>query len=197
MATFTSDTGLELDDTDPDDRKILDRQRAAARNAGSAGDDRAGATRGRPDLEAAYDEGAAGGEASPKAPAAAGKKPAAAGKKPAAAAPRKSSGTAGGGVGSLPTPTLRPPRGLTSKDAGGFALGLLVQALAVSYIRYGAAGPKGWLSAKFLNKPIQGKDLAAQNRKDANNGVDPSASGVGPNGEQPAEGHLDPNKPIM
>jgi hypothetical protein len=59
MATFTSDTGLELDDTDPDDRKILDRQRAAARNAGSAGDDRAGATRGRPDLEAAYDEGAA------------------------------------------------------------------------------------------------------------------------------------------
>jgi hypothetical protein len=188
MAKYTTDTGLELDEDDPEDRKILDRQRAVAKTAGSNGDDRAGSTRGRADLEQHYDAGAAEA-AAPAAPAAAK-----AGK-PAAGRGSKSGG--GGGFGSLPKPTLKPPRRPTSKDMGGFAFGLLIHALVVSYIRYGAAGPKGWLSAKFLNKPIQGDDLEKQNRKDQNNGVDPTPSGRGPNGEVPAEGHMDDNTEIM
>jgi hypothetical protein len=47
---------------------------------------------------------------------------------------------------------------------GGFALGLVLYALTVSFIRYGAKGPTGWLSAKFLNKPIQGEDLERENK---------------------------------
>lgn len=48
--------------------------------------------------------------------------------------------------------TLKPPRRLSVKDASGFAFGLVLYALALSAIKYGAAGPKGWLSAKFVNK---------------------------------------------
>jgi hypothetical protein len=39
-------------------------------------------------------------------------------------------------------------------DAGGFASGLLLYTVAIIYVRYGPDGWKGWLSAKFLNKPI-------------------------------------------
>lgn len=52
--------------------------------------------------------------------------------------------------------TLTPPRRLSGKDASGFMFGLVLYALALSAIKYGTAGPKGWLSAKFLNKVTLG-----------------------------------------
>ncbi|MFD9837052.1 hypothetical protein ACFW2V_41795 [Streptomyces sp. NPDC058947] len=153
MARYASDTGLELDDSDPEDRKILDRQRAAARQAGSDGGDRAGTTRGRADLEQAYDEGAAA-KAAPSAPAAAKASKPAAGRAPKL-----------GGLGkAVPTPTLTPPKKVKAADMGGFAFGLVLYALVVSYIRYGSKGPTGWLKAKFLNDPIQGEDLERENK---------------------------------
>lgn len=50
--------------------------------------------------------------------------------------------------------TLTPPRRLTAKDTSGFLFGLVLYAVALSGIKYGVDGPKGWLSAKFLNKPM-------------------------------------------
>lgn len=160
-------TSLILDDDDEEDRKILERQREAAREAGRTGRDRAGSTAGRADLESAFDEGArepgppvdtgaeAGGATAKSAPASAPK-----GKGKAS----KAWGGAVGTVKAMPAPTLTPPKSVSGKDLGGFALGLVLHALVVSYIRYGKAGPKGWLSAKFLNKPIQGDDLERENR---------------------------------
>lgn len=60
---------------------------------------------------------------------------------------------------SIPTPdlssiTLTPPRKPSAGDLGGFAAGLLLYALALSFLRYGPAGPKAWLMAKFLNRPM-------------------------------------------
>jgi hypothetical protein len=98
--------------------------------------------------------------AAPAAPAAAPAAPAAAkAKKPAAGRVRKLQDT----VKAVPSPTLTPPRKVKAADMGGFAFGLVLYALAVSYIRYGAKGPPGWLAAKFLNKPIQGEDLEREN----------------------------------
>lgn len=181
MATFTTETGLTLDDTDPEDRKILARQRDAARASGRTGGDRAGATRGRADLASAFDEGAAEA-AAPSAPAAAGKTAAAGAAKARSGKKRGAAAAAATTARSIPTPTLRPPRTANLKDASGFALGMVLHALVVSYIRYGAEGPKGWLKAKFLNKPIQGSDLEGPK---------------GPNGEEAAEGEIDPSKPII
>lgn len=50
--------------------------------------------------------------------------------------------------------TLTPPRRLSAKDTSGFLFGLVLYAVALSGIKYGVDGPKGWLSAKFLNKPM-------------------------------------------
>jgi hypothetical protein len=196
MATYTTDTGLVLDEDDPDDAKILKRQRAVARKAGVAGDDRATTTRGRADLERAYDEGAAATAASsaPASPVSPAPTPG----KSAAGKPAAGRGGRGGGRASMPAPTLTPPKSLTSgRDLSGFALGLVLYALSVAYLRYGPSGPKSWMKAKFLNKPMQGDDLERDNRKDENNGVDPAPSGRGPHGEKPAEGHLDPNDTII
>lgn len=148
----SSRTGLELDESNADDRKILDRQRAAAREAGRSGGDRAGTTRGRADLESAYDAGVIETSApeTPVTPVASGGRAA----RPA---------TARKGGGSMPGPRFIPPRSTNVKDWGGFAFGLVVHALVMSYIRYGKEGPKGWLKAKFLNKPIQGEDLEREN----------------------------------
>jgi hypothetical protein len=193
-------SSLILDDDDEEDRQIIERQRTAARDAGRTGRDRAGSTSGRADLESAFDEGAqeaatpvetgaeTGGAKTKGAPASAPK-----GKGKA----RRAVDGAVGTVKAMPSPTLTPPKSVSPKDLGGFALGLVLHALVVSYIRYGKAGPKGWLKAKFLNDPIQGDDLESQNRKDSNNGVDPAPSGRGPNGEIPAEGHMDDNTKIM
>ncbi|MBK5997113.1 hypothetical protein JHN53_37135, partial [Streptomyces sp. MBT58] len=136
--------------------------RKAAKAAGRSGGDREATVQGRADLGSAYDEGAAEA-ASPSAPAAGGTRK---GKAPAAGAAMKGLGfrqalKAGGSavtgaVGDtrkgLPAPRLRPPRSASLRDAAGFALGIVLHALVVSYIRYGAKGPKGWMKAKFLNK---------------------------------------------
>lgn len=61
--------------------------------------------------------------------------------------------TAGPGWSSLkPTSPMKPPT--RAANAGGFLTGLALYTVVVIYIRYGAAGWKGWLSAKFLNKPM-------------------------------------------
>ena len=159
MATYTTETGLQLDEADPDDLKILQRQRATARTAGTSGADRAASTRGRADLESAYDEGARG-SAAPSSEGAGGGG-GARGRRPAVPA---RSGKSSKGGGSFPKPTLTPPRSVQPKDVSGFALGLVLYALVVSYIRYGKEGPKGWLAAKFLNAPIGEDDLQRENR---------------------------------
>lgn len=68
------------------------------------------------------------------------------------APPAKPKGSSGG-LPSLPSPTLRPPRRLTAADGGGFLLGLVGFALGQAYLRYGTAGVTSWFAAKFLNKP--------------------------------------------
>lgn len=59
-------------------------------------------------------------------------------------------------------PTLRPPSKLSTADGSGFALGLILYALGLNAIRYGWPGVTGWLSAKFLNKPMDGSGAAMQ-----------------------------------
>ncbi|MEV4557790.1 hypothetical protein AB0K51_12410 [Kitasatospora sp. NPDC049285] len=140
---------LRLDPGDPTDRQIIGRQVAAARQSGRERRDRAGSTRGRADLEQAYDEGAA--EPDEEEPAAAGpgraaRAGAAVGKGAQASADYLSKGRW--------RPTLTPPT--RARDAGSLLTGLLLYTVAITYIRYGAAGWRGWLSAKFLNKPLQG-----------------------------------------
>jgi hypothetical protein len=59
---------------------------------------------------------------------------------------------------SLPTPdlsrlTLTPPKKLNGGDVGGFLAGLGLYALALNYLRHGPDGVKGWMAAKFLNRP--------------------------------------------
>lgn len=57
---------------------------------------------------------------------------------------------------SLPSvaPTLRPPRHLSASEGTGFAAGLVLYTLALNYLRHGWPGVTGWLSAKFLNRPM-------------------------------------------
>lgn len=101
--------------------------------------------------------------AAPAAPATPAAPAAAKAKKPAAGRASKVRKAVGVTASSVPTPTLTPPRRIKAADMGGFAFGLVLYALTVSYIRYGAKGPTGWLSAKFLNRPIQGEDLEREN----------------------------------
>lgn len=51
------------------------------------------------------------------------------------------------------SPTLHAPRRLSVADGSGFALGLVLYALGVNYLRHGPAGVRGWMAAKFLNRP--------------------------------------------
>lgn len=50
--------------------------------------------------------------------------------------------------------TLTPPRRLRSGDVAGFLMGLVLYALAINGIKHGPAGIRGWIAAKFLNKPM-------------------------------------------
>jgi hypothetical protein len=165
---------LHLDPAAPEDAKILDRQRRVAHSAGRAGRDRAKSTRGRADLEKAYDEGAASvapaseddeDQEDEKAAAAASEETAAAddedqGDEDEAAAPpaagpgrlRRGASWANN-VGSTSWSTPRKKLAHTASQGGWVFLGMVGYALAMSVIRYGADGPKSWLSAKFLNKP--------------------------------------------
>lgn len=87
--------------------------------------------------------------ATPAAPKSGSKKPGGKGKPSAFQRAR----TAGPGWSSLkPTSPMKPPNRVA--DAGGFLTGLALYTVVVIYVRYGAAGWKGWLSAKFLNKPM-------------------------------------------
>ncbi len=40
------------------------------------------------------------------------------------------------------------------QEGAGFLLGLFLYALFINYLRAGPAGVRGWLAAKFLNKPV-------------------------------------------
>jgi hypothetical protein len=153
-----SRTGLTLDPSNPDDARIMRRQQKVARQAGRDGLDRAGATRGRADLEAAYDEGAQ--EASAPETGGGGRGGSRGGKRgsggaPAGGGPSAASRfrTMGPGWSAVrPTmPTTLPTR---AGDAGGFLTGLALYTVVMIYIRYGADGWKGWLKAKFLNQPM-------------------------------------------
>lgn len=124
----------------------MTRQRKAAHAAGRAGQDRDAVTQGRTDLQQAYDEGAAAVEDDQDQEAGPGR-----GRR-AVDALNKAGGPLSRGSWS---PTLHAPA--RARDAGGLLAGLLLYTAAITYIRYGAAGWKGWLSAKFLNKPMQGK----------------------------------------
>jgi hypothetical protein len=144
---------VQLDPNDPIDRPIIARQVKVARAAGAEGQDRAAVTRGRPDLEAAFDEGAA--------EAASAVEPA---KATPQQGPQKSAGRRawdktsrfrklGPGWSSVqPTSPARLPTRMS--DAGGVLSGLALYTVVVIYIRYGPEGWKGWLGAKFLNKPM-------------------------------------------
>lgn len=71
-------------------------------------------------------------------------------------------------------PTLRAPSKLSTADGSGFALGLILYALGLNAIRYGWPGVTGWLSAKFVNKPMGG-------------GSGMQAAGPGPNAQTPTQ----------
>jgi hypothetical protein len=142
LATSASNGGL----TASIDRQVADRQRKVARQSGRDGLDRSKVTRGRADLESAYDEGAEEGQP----------------------APTKGGGKTGGKPGeirqawrdvnrqgpswgqALTSNPFRPRPG----DAGGFIAGLALYTVAIIYVRYGPEGWRAWLSAKFLNKPL-------------------------------------------
>jgi len=161
-------SGVQLDPNDPNDRKIIARQVNVARQAGRDGLDRAAVTRGRADLEAAYDEGAAeasvpvadgSGQGSPS-PAPRGRRGRGGGTStsgprsaPSASRTRSATRSRGPSWGSLrPRSPARVPT--RTADAGGFLTGLALYTVVIIYARYGAEGWKGWLSAKFLNKPL-------------------------------------------
>lgn len=43
--------------------------------------------------------------------------------------------------------------GSAAEEGAGVLLGLVLYALLLSYVRYGPDGVRGWVAAKFLNKP--------------------------------------------
>lgn len=154
--TSASKPGVRLDPADSDDRRIIARQVKAARQAGREGRDRARSTRGRADLEAAYDEGAAppapdedqdqdeDEDEDPDQPG-----------RPARAWQALNRGN---------WSSFKPSSPLTGhtrmQDASGLLTGVLLYTVVIVYVRYGAAGWKGWLSAKFLNKPMSSSAAA-------------------------------------
>lgn len=134
------------------DQEILERQQEAARQAGRDGRDRDGSTRGRPELETAYDEGAAEGQDDEDGQ---GDEDSGPGRT------RRAWQAANGGQWSAfkPTSPARPPTRVS--NAGGFLAGLMLYSVVVIYIRYGAAGWTGWLKAKFLNQPMSADSAAS------------------------------------
>lgn len=68
-------------------------------------------------------------------------------------------GTPSLSVPDMPRPTLSLPKRPDAGDVAGFGFGLVLYVLALNYLRYGPAGVKGWLSAKFLNQPASKSDL--------------------------------------
>jgi len=156
----------QLNPSDPVDRQIIARQVKAARQAGREGRDRAKVTRGRPDLEAAYDEGAAAGAGTsgdegtgePEQPQA--DQPASRTKRAAQGVVRSASWSSG----QLSRGSWRPTTPLTRtrpRQAGGLLAGALLYVAVITYVRYGVDGWKGWLAAKFFNEPMSAADAKA------------------------------------
>lgn len=135
----------------PIDQEILARQIAAARQSGRDGRDRAGSTRGRPELESAFDEGANEGQGDEDGQGDEGG--------PGRARRGWQAANRGQWSALKPTSPARPPTRVS--DAGGFLAGLMLYSVVTIYIRYGAAGWRGWLSAKFLNKPMSSTSAAS------------------------------------
>jgi hypothetical protein len=162
MAEAPAASGVHLDPNDPDDARIIARQVKAARQAGRDGRDRGRSTRGRADLEAAYDEGANEGsdeganEGSDEEDDEGGEPDGSPGRgaRARAAASRGAKKSAAGLSRGRWRPTLTPPT--RARDAGGLLVGMALYTVAITYIRYGPAGWTGWLRAKFLNQPMQG-----------------------------------------
>jgi hypothetical protein len=141
----TPASSVQLDPGDAEDRKIIARQVKAARQAGRDGRDRAGSTRGRVDLEQAFDAGASEAEAAVSAPAATPAAAPAPGGRPASPAPAGKSGGPGawtrfrkmgpGWQSVKPTSPARLPTRV--QDAGGFLTGLALYTVVIIYVRYG------------------------------------------------------------
>jgi hypothetical protein len=139
----SSRTGLQLDD------EIIGKQVDAAREAGRRGDDRAGTVGDREDLGVAYDEGAAEVEQEQKAAQSANRKAT------ASNAWKSSTGaiTQAGG-------SWKPVAPHRARTPGSLLTGLALYIIAITYIRYGPIGWKGWLAAKFINQPMTASELA-------------------------------------
>lgn len=63
----------------------------------------------------------------------------------------------------LPKPTLHLGGSPSISDGGGFALGLVLYAIGLNYLRHGLPGVTAWIGAKFINKvtAFPGDPLAA------------------------------------
>lgn len=59
--------------------------------------------------------------------------------------------TAGARTAATPAPT-----GGLVNDGAGVILGAVAWALILNWLRYGTRGARGWISAKFINKPMGG-----------------------------------------
>ena len=59
-----------------------------------------------------------------------------------------------------PARPARSSSGGAAQEGAGFLLGLFAYALLLNYLRGGVPQVKGWLGAKFLNKPYRGASQA-------------------------------------
>jgi hypothetical protein len=97
---------------------------------------------------------------SAKKPATSSKKPAASTSSAPAEKPAQDPLTAPASSSSLPTMPTMPAVSIPGNGAG-FLLGLVGYALLVNFMRGGMPQVKGWIGAKFLNKPYQGSTVEA------------------------------------
>lgn len=66
--------------------------------------------------------------------------------------------------------------GSLANDGAGFLLGLFAYALLANYLRNGVPGVKGWLAAKFLNRPMDSSGASAPTKPARPSG--PSGGGM-------------------
>jgi hypothetical protein len=155
MATVRTRTGVELDESNPEDAKILRRQRAVARRRGVLHGlhtenspyekpDRQAVTGGRQDLEEAFDEGAAQRDrlrqealdAQPDAD-----------EESEDEKPQEDGDTRG-------QRTRAAAEGGPALSAG-LVLGFLAYSAFIQIFQGGMAQLNGWIKAKLINEPYQ------------------------------------------